>query len=189
MKATKKLKKLQGIGATRVRLGLTQELFALELGLSRSLLCKVENRQRSLPLTALSKLAEMEKRLSSIVAARGQAIPAETLQNVTTTPDDDTRAPSARYELQLQRLQEKLIQMQQSYAALGVSLDCMEGLMNSDPGYPSNEGSVYLQIQCFTLQCKRNKCGLPAQASLQFKIHLLKAAVALQQDLQAQLKE
>ena len=60
MKGYRQLKKLQGIGATRLRLGLTQELFALELGMSRSLLSKVENRERSLPLAALAKLSEME---------------------------------------------------------------------------------------------------------------------------------
>lgn len=57
MKASKEFKIMQGIGAVRLRLGLTQKAFALELGISPSLLCRAEKRQRSLPLLALTKLA------------------------------------------------------------------------------------------------------------------------------------
>lgn len=189
MKGYRQLKKLQGIGATRLRLGLTQELFALELGMSRSLLSKVENRERSLPLAALAKLSEMEKRLSLHPALPGGAMHLERPQHASLPTADFTMVRRAREEPQLKELRKKLEQMQQSYAVLGASMACMEQLMQADPGYPSNPGSVYLQIQCYTLQCKLKKCGPTAQNGLHLRIQLLEARMELQQVLRQQRAE
>lgn len=53
--------KSQSLTATRIRLGLSQNQLAAQLGVSKAAIGMAETGQRKLPLAALIKLVELEK--------------------------------------------------------------------------------------------------------------------------------
>jgi transcriptional regulator with XRE-family HTH domain len=70
MKTFKQYRRIEGIAATRVRLGLSQQEFADQLGISRSLVAKAEGRQRTLPTSTIVKIASLEILLAGANSAK-----------------------------------------------------------------------------------------------------------------------
>ena len=66
---------LEGVTGIRVRMGITQETFARYLGISKSLVSMVENKRRSLPFAALTRLSELEISFQKEQAGKAYAIP------------------------------------------------------------------------------------------------------------------
>jgi len=176
MKAFKQYKRQQGIGATRIRLGLSQQDFAIQLGVSRSLVSKVENRVRSLPLAALAKLSALETVLAGAPVHHGMA---GKEQGTSEQAAFYLHSKGMDYCLEIQRLQYRLNGMEAGYQQLCRSLQTIETLLATDAGKEARLGQGFLQLQRHSISRKLIKCALPAQAALRQRIALLQAAEAL----------
>ncbi|MBC7937965.1 MAG: helix-turn-helix transcriptional regulator [Rhizobacter sp.] len=173
MKSYDYYKKMQGIGSVRLRLGLSQEVFALELGISRSTLSKVENNQRTLPTTALIKLAALEISLAATVTSKMEL----RVQNVKTAAcsvmhyykELNCRADAERKQVDLEIM---LI----NYNRFKTSFDQISLLIET-AGERFLPGQ--LEILKYSLQQKIDKYGPQAQAALRHKIALLNAEASL----------
>jgi transcriptional regulator with XRE-family HTH domain len=182
MKAYRKYKTAQGIGAIRTRMGLTQQAFAIELGISKSLVSMVENHQRNLPTSALVKLAAMEKAIAvkSTPADQRKPHPVELEED-----GMNEHAPSAMYfkemncRLEAQKQQYRLNQMEINYSQLRQSLENLEKLIGSEACLNGNFRQGFLELHRYHITRKLIRCSLPAQAALRHKITLLQAAAEL----------
>jgi transcriptional regulator with XRE-family HTH domain len=183
MKASKQFRKIEGIAATRQRLGITQEDLAQHLGISPRMVGMVENRQRTLPSFALVKLASLEILLAgqASIKATQQPLPIETAENGLNDHCSSVlyyKEMKARAEASA--LQYKLQAMETNYQQLRVSLDHTEKMISSG----SDFDMAYLHMHRYTLTRKVTKCSLAAQASLRHKIALLHAAAELHKSVQ-----
>ena len=175
-------KKMQGIAATRVRLGLSQEIFAMELGITRSLLSKAENKQRSLPTTALAKLAALEIALAAETTANmdmhsGPATVIESQGTEQASTIFHYKEMACRAEAE--RKEFKLAIMLARYNEYRRSLDQLNLLVLANGGDHPRFQPGKLEVSRFLVQQKLNKCDLPVQANLRHKIALLYAEAEL----------
>jgi len=183
MKICRQYKKMQGLGALRMRLGLTQEAFALELGISRSLVSKVENKCRTLPTPALVKLAALEIKLTEAGKTAGPAM----LQSMAEEQAMKDQAALRMYCLasnfrkKADRLQHQLQLLESSYGQLRLCLQNVEWLLHSG-SVTSGQGQGYLKMHRSILARKLTRCNLPMQVALRQKIALLRAAADQQQE-------
>lgn len=176
MIAYKIYKREQGIGAIRMRLGLSQEQFAMQLGVSRSLLSKAEHKKRSLPLAALAKLSALEISMrthalmhtTAQIAQAEQALAQKYLEEKT-----------INYGVEIILLQHELKKMECSYAALGKSLHCLESLIGARHSQELCLSAAELHRHYVSLIAKRKRCSLSAQAALRNRIMLLQAGALL----------
>ncbi|RYZ48806.1 MAG: XRE family transcriptional regulator [Sphingobacteriales bacterium] len=183
MKGFRQFKKAQGIGATRLRLGMTQEVFAMELGISRSLLSLAELGKRSLPTFALAKLAALEVSLAGLETIRGAEAAAAGIQPEDQFDNDHAAALLHYKEMQCRANADKkqwdLDIMIARYGQLRTSLDEAEQLLANVPGDMDNSYHCTMNILCFSLRRKISKCDIPAQNALRHKIALLHAEAGL----------
>jgi transcriptional regulator with XRE-family HTH domain len=173
----------QGLYATRIRLGFSQEEFSRHLGISRALVGLAENRKRTLPTAALVKLAGLE------ILMAGPAKPTEDLplHPAETAPQsfDEHSEAAIHYKevccrADAQLLQVKLTQMESRYKQLRTSLAQIEQLLEAQTDVEKeNFGLAYLNLHRYNLCRKIQKCSLPAQAALRNKVALLFAAAEL----------
>jgi transcriptional regulator with XRE-family HTH domain len=181
MKSLKDFEKMHGIGSTRLRLGLTQQAFALELGISRSYLALCENGQRSLPVAALTKLAALHICMAATdIADHGS------LQKEMFSDAENAMASREFYKqeqkclLEAARCQELLDKMLVRYQQVRQCLSQVEMLIEA----ATHDGSTallpgHLEMQRDSLLIKLMKCSQPAQASISNKIALLYAEAHL----------
>jgi transcriptional regulator with XRE-family HTH domain len=182
MKAYRKYKTLQGIGSIRIRLGLTQQAFAVELGISRSLLSLVESRSRTLPTAALVKLAAMEAAIAGACNpyAAGKPHPAESQDT-----GADKYAPAAiqgremNSRLQAAQQQYRLKQMELNYGQLRQNLQNIEQVIGAGAFLDGHFSTGFLEGQRYNILRKLSNCNLPAQLALRHKIVMLQAAAEL----------
>jgi transcriptional regulator with XRE-family HTH domain len=182
MKSFNRFKTMQGIGAVRTRLGLSQELFAMELGISRSMLSKVENKNRTLPTSALVKLAALEISLAGkqTIAVQQEPHPSELAEDY-----NNDHAPSLLHLQQktctaeAEKLQFQLDIMMIRYQQVLFSLDQVEQMIEENNANPGRFFPGLLEAHRYAMLRKLNKCSLPAQATLRHKIALQRAAAGL----------
>lgn len=181
MKSLKDFEKKHGIAGTRLRLGLTQQVFALELGISRSYLALCENGQRSLPVAALTKLAALHIKIAATDMAHMGSLQKEMFSDA-----ENAKASQEFYKkeqkclLEAARCQEVLDKMLVRYQQIRQCLSQVEQLIEAatyDGGTALLPG--HLELQRHSLLIKLMKCSQPAQASLRNKIALLYAAAHL----------
>jgi transcriptional regulator with XRE-family HTH domain len=191
MKAFKQYRKLEGIAATRIRLGLSQEAFALELGVSRSLISKAENRERTLPTSAYIKLAGLVITLTAAntAGAKAQPHPVELEESCM-----NDHAPSVmhyremNYRVEAESLQNKLTMMRARYQQVRQSLEQVELLIAARADSDDQFSKSCLEMHRYNLCRRLNKCSLPAQASLENKIALKQAAAELSKGVSARFE-
>ncbi len=182
MKAYKYYKRMQGIGAVRIVLGLTQEAMAMELGVSRSLLSKAENKTRSLPTAAMIKLAALHARMVELQKTKendtipGAAATAAATSELSNMP---VFALIKKMELQAAQLQHDLNVMIHMHGHLVQCLANVEGLLYAPQNQDAGKGLAYLKIHRAIIIRKITRCGPVMQAALRKKIALLRAAAAL----------
>ena len=182
MKAFKQYRRIEGIAATRVRLGLSQQEFADQLGISRSLVAKAEGRQRTLPTSTIVKIASLEILLAGANSAKSAERPHPVEVEETYLND---HAPSLAYHKEMRcraealSLQCRLDVMEAKYKQLRLSLDQVETLVETGKGKEANFGVGYFEIHRHKLCRTLNKCSMPAQANLRHRIALLYAEAEL----------
>jgi transcriptional regulator with XRE-family HTH domain len=180
MKTFKQIRKLEGIAATRIRLGMSQQAFAIELGISRSLLSRVENRQRTLPTATLVKLAVLEMALVTTdkTSGPGYSMPGKDIGGH--SPLSTVNFTKTTCQLEVVTLQARLRHMMTRYAQAIQSLSHIDKLMAAAENEVGRFASVYLHVHRYNIRRKINKCNPAAQAALRYKIALLQAAVILE---------
>lgn len=178
MKLRKQLKLLMGITAIRVQQHMTQAELALYLGVSKSLISMVENGHRSLPLSALKKLADLQIRLCKARTAGESDVPSTVVME---SPRETTMRPYRKRanRANLAYLKSSLVRMTDRYDSIQQAILQIECLLR----FPAGEESVF-DIKTWTrhtnqLQQRLDNCGLYAQAKLRGKIAMLETMVAL----------
>ena len=169
----------QGLADIRQQLGLSQQLMAYQLGISRSLVSRAEKYNRSLPAAALQKLAALEKRMATadIVVTRF-SLPKTDISNkngIITAKKFNT-AEEAKLEVltvKLSQMKERYQQLQQQLADLMAMKQAGEGSAELAP--------ALLELQHYKLLRKLHHCNIPAQQKLEHKIYLLTADIMLAQ--------
>ncbi|RYZ35131.1 MAG: XRE family transcriptional regulator [Sphingobacteriales bacterium] len=183
MKGFRQFRKAQGIGATRLRLGMTQEVFAMELGISRSLLSLAELGKRSLPTFALAKLAALEIRLAGLETIRSTQEANASRQPVNQSGTDDATVLLHYKEMQCRASADKkqwdLDIMVARYGQLRKSLDEAELLLANVADDMDNSYHCTMNILCFNLRRKIKNCDIPAQNALRHKIAMLYTEAAM----------
>jgi transcriptional regulator with XRE-family HTH domain len=173
----------QGLYATRIRLGFSQEEFGRHLGISRALVGLAENRKRSLPTAALVKLAGLEILMAGPAQTK-EDLPVHPAETAPLCFDEHSEAAIHYKEVccrtEAQMLQVKLTQMEARYKQVRRSLDVIEQLLEAqNESEKENFGLAYLNLHRYNLCRKIQKCSLPAQAALRNKVALLFAAAEL----------
>ena len=184
MKTYAQYRRLEGIAATRVRLGFSQQAFADQLGISRSMVSKAETRRSTLPTYVLVKLANLEITMAAAMTAKTnaaqQALPVEVENSCT-----NDHAPMVleykemKCRAEAESLQCQLKLMENKYKQLRDSLTQVEAMIEGGNSVPGNLGTVYLQGHRLDLLKKINKVSQPAQADLRHRVALLHAAAEL----------
>lgn len=164
-----------GIAGVRLSMGLSQEIFAMELGISRSLLSKVENKKRHLPTDAILKLVALEVNITNSV----RPVENNLLQEVLERPVFDkepfgikSKVTEKETRLKIKKMQGRLDTMIACYDQLHQSLHrvemMLEDKMNSGRFMPG-----VLEMHRYKLLRKLNKCDLVYQEILRNEIVLL----------------
>lgn len=173
---------MQGIGATRIRLGMSQTAFAAALEIFRSLLALVETGKRTLPTLALCKLAAMEI----------QTAAQETLDCMaTSSPADPALNTGQNHHLEIlnckimkcrmtaAKKECDLALMSARYAEFSKNLAQVDALLANSPEDPGNYHRNNMVIHRWNLKFKVDRNSLPAQNNLRHKIAMLYAEAAL----------
>ncbi len=182
MKSGKQYRKEHGIGATRLKLGLTLKALAMELGISESMLSRVEQGERRLSAGALAKLSSIEIEMAAVISVQNKRPYQEVWSEVekkSLAGKADAKAVRCRQRAAF--LQASLNRMQDRYNKICKSLGELESLINSSEGSgdPLNFKPGHLQKHRDVLETKFRHCGKCAQIDLHRKITLLHAEADL----------
>lgn len=184
MKASRKIVRTESIAFTRFRLGMSQEKFAAQLGISRSMLSKVELKQRSLSTAALIKLSRMEISLAgeATISAASNS-PKSAVESTSSYPGEFSAAALQYREACCRKdAQRKEYELEVMMHKHKVYEDCIirtdrllqEAAAGNTQFYPGQ-----LEAHREGLIRKLAKCALPAQADLRHKIALQYASADL----------
>lgn len=183
---------MQGLRATRLRLGFTQEVFALELGISRSFLALCEKGARSLTPAALQKLSLIEIELDRNAKAGRKAV---TLPAAWTMYRNETARIQFNDEalqsqmmasdcgIKLQKMIDRHNRILQQVAEVEMLLESTAS-GNGGPFLPT-----HLILHRDMLLSKLEDCDLHAQTVLRHKISLHLAAASLYKSSASPLTE
>jgi transcriptional regulator with XRE-family HTH domain len=182
MKAFNHFKTMQGIGATRLRIGMSQEAFATELGISRSMVSMSERGERRLPMSALAKVSALEIRIAAaaMISSKEQMHPMEQCEGILNEHSPflfKYKAESCRLAADSKEC--KLQVMIARYNQLRRSLDELELLVKTCPADTDSFQSRKLRFLQTELGFKLNRCSVAAQNALRTKIALLRSEAEL----------
>lgn len=181
MKAYQQYKRMQHIGATRLRLGMSQQLFADAVGISRSHLSMVEAGKRTMPVLALAELAALEIRMAATATI-------EARENESTQHNPAITDQAENYILQLKaercrmmaaRKEADLAIIIARHQQYTLQLQQVDAMLNIRPDDNSNFHHNNLQILRFNIHQKMEKCSIRRQEALRHKIALLRAEAEL----------
>ncbi|MBC7937449.1 MAG: helix-turn-helix transcriptional regulator [Rhizobacter sp.] len=183
MKASKQYHKMQGLAATRLRLGISQQAMALELGISNSFLSRIENGERIIPAAALAKLSALE----ITIAAAATVQPLQAVQGETwSTAEKESFARAAldkgeRCRQKAAKLQLDLDIMTTRYNQLCESLNKIASLISQPAanGEAAPGRASHLEKHRDAMAAKLGRYGRFAQTALRHKIALLYAEADL----------
>ena len=191
MKAYTEYKRMNSIAATRIRLGISQEMFAMELGVSRSMVSKAENRTRSLPMPAMLKLAALELSLATEVTDKA----VDAVGTAADRPSFTFRQTLAmvrtvgRCSSEIERLKEQLYKLETEHFKIQLGLKQVELMEMPGDSAVARVDPRYLPMRRYKLLKKLQKCGPPAQEILKNKVLLLTAAATLEMNLATQIQD
>ncbi|RYZ35277.1 MAG: helix-turn-helix domain-containing protein [Sphingobacteriales bacterium] len=182
---------MNSIAATRIRLGLSQELFAMELGVSRSTLSKAENRIRSLPTEAMLKLAQLEIHFAATVNDKLATAVLSDPPPINISPQKLnylSKAMCGRYR-EIERLEIKLQDLRSQQIKMEYASFLLEIAEKKSDVQESGLDPRFLPLQRYGIFKKLQKCGPEAQEILRNKILIIKAAAALEAGYAASMKD
>ncbi len=174
------------MASIRGRMGLTQEQFAIQLGISKSKVKLVETNRRNIPSDLLIKLAAMEIELVAVPKMNEKELPRalkELYNNNSAGHALEIKLRESYCHQKSLLLSKNLLKMQHQYELLADrlrNLDVMEkALRNADEQRLNSIHNTRAQ-----LLKKITKCGPLAQAAIRHKIALLRAEVVLSKSIQ-----
>lgn len=177
----------EGLAATRIRLGFSQQQFADELGVAKSVIAMAEINRRPLPTALLLKIAALETCLAN------QSGKTALMPKHPGEADDwsecnwmiaKMRYRSARCLDQAALLQNKLTAMENRYHETRNALQLIEEQLSIKDKNKLNTNLQHVQDR---LVQQLQSCGQPAQALLSIRIALLEAEATTNNELEQQL--
>lgn len=176
MKYRKQQRILAGVTRVRIHLRMTQESFALYIGVSKSLVSMVENGNRHLPFKALEKVCKLEQDWQSIVATEtAVAEPREAA--AAKTADSWQQAQLRAKQLRLQELQYEYKKMTARYEELMKTATHFQQLLNMPRHEPGSRERKVLEFQMFKLDQELKTCDFAARTRKKYKIALLEQLI------------
>lgn len=182
MKAYKEYQKMQGLAATRLRLGLSQVSMAIELGISNSLLSQAENGKRSLPTPALAKLAALDIKLAATTSARAANMQPDWSAKERQSIQEKALKKEQQCIDRAAKLQSQLDAMKDRYEKLCGRIHKTTAVLEETVTAQAAETSFtdkHLQLHRDILLNKLSSCGPKPQTELRHKIALLHAEAHL----------
>ncbi len=176
MKTSKQLKILAGVTRVRIHLGMTQQMFAQYLGVSKSLISMVENGNRQLPAKAMMMICELENGLESTTES-AEAMPQTIAASAANPANSWQQAELYVKQLRLQELQYDYARMNRRYEQLAKSLAHIGQLLNMPDHAASSRGRKILEFQLFKLGQQLKSCDYAARAKKEFQIGLLEQLI------------
>lgn len=178
MKYRKKMQVLRGVTALRVKLGISQFVFAQYLGVSKSLISMVENSRRHLPLAAMVKLSQLEMHFHE----QG-TLPAVAETDSSTGEIASLRkiARQCRENINRLRLSQLGYELQQLKATRQETLEALqhlEAMLTYAAADPNCNSLFFLQQEKRRLLKKLAGCDALAQAKMEGKIAMLEIITA-----------
>ncbi len=166
---------MRSVKKMRETFGLSQEQMAIYLNISRGFLSMVEAGKRTLPTTALAKLAELQKSLQSNLVYGQKAMQQQATKDLTELKTYAKQCIIKLYQLQqeLDLLKEQHGQCLKVWLALG---HLKQGAAATDS---NDRDRLWLDIlEAETLKKMRN-CSLGKQAVLKLKIAALEREIEM----------
>ncbi|RYY50554.1 MAG: XRE family transcriptional regulator [Chitinophagaceae bacterium] len=177
MKMLKKIIVLRGPAALRVRMGVTQEVFAQYLGIATSTVSMIESGQRPVPMKALIKLTEIEMAFARQGSLAAMAPALLTPASGGWEQEKEKRRHNSRvmsvgqvkYRLQKMVACYEELMKNFSWVQLGMELHGqMEGSMAQAAMVRAN----------FALKAKLRRCDPAQQAKLRARLAMLEIRIA-----------
>jgi len=145
----------------------TQEVFAFYLGVSRALLAKHETGQRSLPTTAMLKLAAIVQQMTTDMPSA--LIDAET-QKQSMQAKNKLLAQARKNDVLAAIATHKLEAMRERHLQCVKALQVSTNMLNTLPeGGAAEQGKLSLELMQLIARKKLRSCGQEAQALLQLE--------------------
>ena len=186
MKTSKQIKILAGVTRVRIQLGMTQEMLALYIGVSKSLVSMVENGNRQLPVSALKIIHDLEKALQH----PAEAAPATPIKKeVAATPLDSWQQAQLNIkQLRLKELQYEYNRMASRYEQLAKSSGHIRHLLSMPGHKASSRATRLLVFQLGKLCDKMQTCNDAARTRKQWQMALLEQLIKGAQQTQGPVK-
>ncbi len=172
MKFSKQQRVLAGVTRVRIHLRMTQESFALYIGVSKSLISRVENGKRQLPVKALHKICDLEKDWHFIVEAEAATLQKKEAATAKTL-DKLQQIQLYRRQLRLQELQYEYKKMTERYGQVTTASGLVKGLLNRCGHEAGSRERTILEFQLFKLDQQLKSCCYATRVNKQNQIALL----------------
>ena len=189
MRLSSKMRILRGPGALRIKMGVSQEVFAQYLGIAASTVSMAELGNRPFPAKALQKLAEMELAWANRgMEEAGQAVAPVVASTAVQELVQETRQTIRRLDLsranfRLNRMVEKYQEVLEGFAHLRLAKQ-LHGQVEG-----SQEQRALGRVEV-ALNRTLRKCNAAQQSKIKGKIELLEIVIAAHEmgwrDIQAQ---
>lgn len=182
MKAFKHYKRLKSATSLRLKLGLSQQAFARQIGISKSLVSMVENGRRSLPTQALLKIAELETTLAALEKSGSASLPGV---GRATQKAPGFRNKPMRAKINGMKHSEngvRLARMIERYQKTTDALRKLEFLLDASGMEMTAAARQLWEISYNDLCVRLRSCDANAQAKLKATLARLEVLVAVQGD-------
>lgn len=177
MKYASKMRILRGAGALRVKMGVTQEIFAQYLGIASSTVSMMERGQRPVPRKALQRLTEMEIAWASHPKPTPGEIPS--LPPACTARQARVREHRQKNrKLRLSRANYELNWMKEQYNEVLEGFAHLELATQLHGKEPGSQQQIALQRAEMHLHAALSRCNEEAQSKLNGRIARLEIIIA-----------
>ncbi|RYY44789.1 MAG: XRE family transcriptional regulator [Chitinophagaceae bacterium] len=182
MKSSKKIKLLRGITAFRIVAGMTQQVFAQQLGVSKSLISMVENGKRKLPTPALLKLSRLEIKYHADINASRAA------SDQQSCPFDDrplkniSDAAERSKIIRVQELKYELIKVRHRQQEMNTAARILNELIPAAIADNDRGAELALKMQAAILQVKQPLFNSIVQQKIEARI----ARIAIELSLKSE---
>lgn len=173
MKASKKIKLLQGVTAIRVRLGLTQAQLAEQIKVSRSAISMLESGKRTIPTAALIRLSKLEISLMNTGFSDEDLI--RGLNEKEKALEKMQMLRIAGYRLQVGELRYKVNQMKTRFGELSEASNNLRFLLQNSTDAVQ---TARLRMALERVEAKIKRCDRQAQAKLEGRMAQLEIIIA-----------
>jgi transcriptional regulator with XRE-family HTH domain len=185
--------KPNGFTATRLRLGLSQQQLAMQLGISKAAVGMAETGRRNLPVAALFKLAELEIKMANATVTTSVNTGSNTdKQTIQDSPiqgrSEEIQIRELQCELQIQKLTDSLNKMIVQHKRLHTQLQLLDSVIQSDPESTGNMLGLCMHLHRERVARQLAKCCPTEQALLRNKIALLSAETHLNKGVRQQMQ-